>query len=97
MSKNYFLSKGFTEIEVGIAPIRTQGISRYLQAQRKQYGLKHRVTSTIHSAMGDALNKVEIQLTGSIYELWDKAQVIVALIRTKLGQNIIFVGTKKKL
>ena len=46
--------------------------------------------------MGDTLNKVAMQLTGSMYELWDKAQVIVALTRTKLGKNIIFVGSKEE-
>ena len=95
-SKEYYLSKGFEEIEVGIAPIRTHAVSRFMQAQRKQYALKHRVTSTIHSAMGDTLNKVAMQLTGTMFELWDKAQIIVALTRTKLGKNIIFVGDKNE-
>ena len=77
------MSQRFTEIEVGIDPMRTQGISEYLQAQWKQYGLKDWVASPIHSAMGDTLNKVAMQLTGSIYELWDRAQVVVALTRIK--------------
>ena len=79
-------------MKVGIAPIRTHKISVYIQAQRKQYALKHRVTSTIHAAMGDTLKKVAIQIAGSNYELWDKAQIIVALTRTKRGSDIIFVG-----
>ena len=91
-SKDDYLAMGFYEVQVGIAPIRTQAISRYLQAQRKQYALKHRVTSTIHASMGDTLNKVAMQITDAMFELWDKAQIIVALTRTKLGRNVIFVG-----
>jgi hypothetical protein len=91
-SKDDYLAMGFYEVQVGIAPIRTQAISRYLQGQRKQYALKHRVTSTIHASMGDTLNKVAMQITDAMFELWDKAQIIVALTRTKLGRNVIFVG-----
>ena len=96
LSKEHYISKGFYVIKVGIAPIRTQKISNYIQAQRKQYALKHRVTSTIHAAMGDTLKRVAIQVTGGNYELWDKAQIIVALTRTKRGRDIVFVGSKEE-
>ena len=56
-SNNDYLKMGFYEVKVGIAPIRTQAISCYLQAQRKQYTIKHCVTSTINALMGDTLNK----------------------------------------
>ena len=95
-TKEDLLAMGFVEIEVGIAPMRTQAINRYLQAQRKQYALKHRVTSTMHATMGDTLNKVAMQLTGAMFELWDKGQIIVAMTRTKLGKNVIFVGDKQE-
>ena len=62
-----------------------------MQAQRKQHALKHRITSTIHSAMGDILNEAAMKLTGTMFELCDKAQIIVALTRTKHGKKIIFV------
>ena len=42
--------------------------------------------------MGETLNKIAIQITESMFELWDKAQVIVALTRTKIGKNVIIVG-----
>ena len=95
-TKEDLLTMGFVEIDVGIAPTCTQAINRFLQAQRKQYALKHRVTSTMHAAMGDTLNKVAMQLTGSMFELWDKGQIIVAMTRTKLGKNVIFVGDKQE-
>ena len=82
----------FYEVKVDIAPILTQAISRYLQAQRKQYALKHRVTSTIHASMGDTLNKVAMQITDAMFKLWCKAQIVVALTQTKLGKNVILVG-----
>ena len=34
LSKEYYFSKGFEEIEVGIAPIRTHAVSRFMQAQQ---------------------------------------------------------------
>ena len=54
-SKQSYLDLGFTEVDIGIAPQRTHHLPNNVQAQRKQYGLKHRVTSTIHAAMGDTL------------------------------------------
>ena len=87
---------GFYEVDVGLAPVRTQAISRYKQAQRSQYGLKHRITSTIHASMGDTLSKVAMQITNSKFELWDKAQLIVSVTRTKIGKNLIFVRDKEE-
>ena len=91
-SKNDYLEMGFYEVKIGIVPIRTQAISRYLQAQWKQYALRDCVTYTIHASMGETLNKVAMQITDAMFELWDKAQIIVALTRNKLGKNIILVG-----
>ena len=47
MAKEEYLIKGFKEVKVGLAPENTQSIGRNIQAERKQYGLKHRVTSTM--------------------------------------------------
>jgi hypothetical protein len=94
--KEFYLSKGFNEVTIGIAPERTQDVGGNTQAQRKQYGLKHRVTSTIHAAMGDTLSRVAIEISrdNNSFKLWDCAQAIVTLSRTKLGKNLIFVGDK---
>ena len=56
--KEYYFSKGFDKVKVSIAPIRTHTVNSFMRAQRKQYAGKYRVTSTIHSAIGDAQNKV---------------------------------------
>ena len=95
-TKEEYIDMGFYEVDVGLAPVRTQAISRYKQAQRSQYGLKHRITSTIHASMGDTLSKVAMQITNSKFELWDKAQLIVSVTRTKIGKKLIFVGDKEE-
>ena len=67
-----------------------------MKGQRKQSGLKHHVTSTVHACMGDTLNKhvTEISSDCGEYRLWDKAQTVVLLSRTKHGKDIFFVGDK---
>ena len=47
--------------------------------------------------MGDTLHKVVTEISNDHNELklWDKGQVIVLLIRTEEGKNIIFVGGKQ--
>ena len=74
--------------------MRTQKINKYMQDQRKQYGLKHCFTATVHAAISDTLKKVTLQKFDIILELWDKAQVLVALTREKKGGDLIFVGNK---
>ena len=51
-TKQYFLDLGFKEISIGTAPERIKMVGKNIQGQQKQYGLKHRVSSTIHAAMG---------------------------------------------
>ena len=65
-----------------------------MQAQRKQYGLKHYVAGTIHSVMGDTLMCIAIAKNLSGFRLWNKGQLIVILSRTKKGKDTIFIGDK---
>ena len=46
--------------------------------------------------MGDTLSKVAMQIVGVGFDLWDKGQVVVALSRTRLGKDVIFVGNKEE-
>ena len=80
-----------------MAPDRTHSLSNNMKGKRKQYGLKHHVTSTVHACMGDTVHKIvtEISMESNDFRLWDKAQAIVLLRRTRFGSNIIFVGTKR--
>ena len=67
-----------------------------MQAKRKQYGLKHYVTGTIHAAMGDTLQSMatEVSLSNCNFKMWDKGQMIVILSRSKYAKDTIFVGDK---
>ena len=71
-------------------------LNRYTQAQRRHDELKHRFTSTLNSAMGHTMNKVAIKLYSgdSSFRMWDSKQVVVALTRIRLGNNLIYVGDK---
>ena len=96
--KQHYINLGFKPVKIGVCPEYTQSIKHDTQAIQKQYGLKHCVTSTIHAFMGDTLTKAAIEISrhDSSFKLWDCAQVIVVLSRTKLGKNLIFVGDKKE-
>lgn len=83
-------------MDIHPCPDRSIFISRTLQAQRKQYGLKHRVTGTIHAAMGDTYDSMATMIseTDPNFGLWDKGQLIVILSRTRDPKKTIFVGDK---
>ena len=95
-SKDYYLNLGYEEVNIGVAPDRTQYLSNNTQAKRKQYGLRHYVTSTIHACQGDTIPHVatEISETNAQFKMWDKGQMIVILSRTKYAKNTIFVGDR---
>jgi len=97
-SSEDYMQDGWVKKKVGACPQRTHTASMNMRGQRKQYGLKHHVTSTVHASMGDTLHKIvtEISTQENEYSLWDKAQAIVLLSRTRLGKNIIFVGDKNE-
>ena len=94
--KDEYTVAGWVEHFVGMCPERSHCVQMNMRGQRKQYGLKHHVTSTVHASMGDTLPKIvtEISYEGNDFRLWDKAQAVVLLSRTKLGSDIIFVGDK---
>ena len=79
-----YLADGWRQVSIGTAPERTYKVLGTIQAQRKQYGLKHRISATIHEGMGATLIRAAMQISDSDPNLrwWDKAKVIVALSRT---------------
>ena len=91
-----YISEGWSPQYVGIAPERPQNVNMNMRGERRQYGLKHHLTSTVHASMGDTLNSLvtEISNQNDDFRLWDKAQAIVLLSRTRIGSDIIFVGDK---
>jgi predicted GIY-YIG superfamily endonuclease len=87
--------QGWKHCTVGLAPERIQTVrSKGLKAKRHQYGLKHRVASTVHAIMGAELDKLvtSVSKRNREYGLWEKEQVVVILSRTKRAKDIIFVG-----
>ena len=54
--------QGFVEVEIGVTPDWTQFLANNTQAKRKQCGMKHHVTSTIHAAMVDTIQIMEIEI-----------------------------------
>lgn len=95
-SKQDLLDIGFTEVTVGASRERTRSLKGNLRGKRKQYGLQHRLTSTIHAAQGEtfALVATEISENDPDFNLWDKGQLIVLISRTRHASNTIFVGNK---
>ena len=50
-----YQAEGWKQVLLSTAPERTYKVQGNVQARRKQYGLKHRVSSTIHEGMGATL------------------------------------------
>ena len=82
---------------MGVCNGYMQKLKDYKQGKRKQYGLKHYVSATIHAAMGDTLNSMAMSIStkDSNFELWDKGQLVVLISRTKHAKDSIFVGSKQ--
>ena len=74
MSKEEYINQGYKEVEVSVAPDRIYLLGNNIQAKRKQYGLKHYVTSTIYAAMSDTLQTIatEISRRNGNFKMWDK-------------------------
>ena len=94
--EEYYTSRGWKKQTIGVAREYDIPTSGSLKGRRKQYGIKHHVTSTVHSCQGDTLHKVatEVSHINRHYKLWDKGQVVVLLSRTRLAKDLIFVGSK---
>ena len=46
------------EVQVGTTKEYEISIPESLKAQKKQYGLKHHITSTVYTCQGDALHRL---------------------------------------
>lgn len=93
--KQHFLDLGFVEIDIPIAPEYNIALPS-MQCIRKQYCLRHRITGTIHSAMGDTYESMasSISNTDPNFSLWDRGQLVVIISRTKCPKKTIFVGNQ---
>jgi predicted GIY-YIG superfamily endonuclease len=89
--------QGWQRCQIGTAPERSHALKYGIQGRRKQYGLKHRISMTIHTSMGQTLNGVISRVTRKgvdpIYSLWLPSQVVVLLSRTEFAYQTVFIGS----
>jgi predicted GIY-YIG superfamily endonuclease len=93
-------ANGWVKVKVPFDTTPSEQIGRRLQARRTQYGIKPRVSSTIHACMGATLPAivtavVKQQHMPFDFSLWEAAMVVVLLSRTRSADKIFFVGDKK--
>ena len=55
--------QGFFEVDIFAALDWTQLLPNHTQAKRKQYGLKHYVTITIHADMGYTIKSMATEIS----------------------------------
>ena len=98
LQKYHYIKIGFKEVSIGQVP---EKIVFYddLKLIRRQYGLRHYVTGTIHDAMGDTYNRIAILVsdTERLCSLWDRCQLIVVFSRTRILKNTLFVGPNNEI
>jgi hypothetical protein len=94
-NEDFLESKGFKKVSIGCIPDRIHALPNAMKGKRRQYGIKHYVTATIHGCQGDTLHKLVTQVCSqnADFGLWDKAQVVVLLSRTRKAEDLIFVGS----
>ena len=92
------LQQGWSVRSMTKCPEHSVYLGNGVEAKRRQYGLRHRIASTIHAAMGQDLEHVVTKVTDirgdPSYHLWEKEQVVVLLSRTNFAKDIIFVGDR---
>jgi hypothetical protein len=86
------LTCGFRKSKVGMVPERAHNFWKQgIKAKRRQYGLRHHIASTIHSAVGHTVPKLATEL-GAVNSVWERAMVVVLILRVRKASDLIFVG-----
>ena len=60
-----YINQGWVVQMVGVAPERMLYFPGNIQVLRKQYGLRHRISTTIHKGMGATLIKTGMEKSGT--------------------------------
>ena len=96
LSKQYYIDQGYVETSIQCSPRKIYMLKNNIQGLRKQYGLQHYISGTIHSIMGDTLPSLATTFSNEDrnFSMWDKGQLLVILSRTKESKQTIFVGDK---
>jgi len=92
-----FLILDLKKVSISIAPEKIC-FQDNIKCTWKQYGLRHYITGTIHSAIGNTYDKMAISTsdTNKDFSLWDRGQLIVTLSWIRLIKKTIFVRNKNK-
>lgn len=90
------LKQGWKKVKVGMHKERTVQLKNNgLRGKRLQYALRPYISSTVHSIMGSTVENLVVQIgTNPELALWEPAQVVVILSRTKSPKHLFFVGKK---
>jgi GIY-YIG catalytic domain len=92
--KQDLLDMGWREVMIGCAPEYTTTLwSQGVKVKRRQYGLKHHVASTVHSAIGHMMPGIATELS-SESGVWERAMVVVLISHVRRAGDLIFVGSK---
>ena len=93
-TEEQLLTAGWTKVSIGKHPDRKYKLGyNGLVGMRTQYALRHHISLTIHAIMGATVHKLVVEIgTQRKMSLWEAAQVVVILSRTRFGRDIFFVG-----
>lgn len=98
-------SMGWTKVKVPYRTTQSSSVFNGIIARRTQYGMRLRVATTIHASMGSTLTTLVTAVTNDFsersqnmdYTLWEAAQIVVLLSRTRKCSDIYFVGKPKSI
>ena len=99
LTRDQLLQSGWTRVRLATAPERKQTYVRFgVRAKRKQYGIRPFISATIHCVQGATLYALatSIEVHKRDLRLWEKAQWLVLISRTRQLKHVIFVGDKQK-
>jgi predicted GIY-YIG superfamily endonuclease len=94
----YLLSCGWMKVTIPFGTSQATKIFGKIMGRRTQYGIRLRVASTIHASMGCTLGKLVTAVTNNPsypkldFTLWEAAQVVVLISRTRACVDIYFIG-----
>jgi predicted GIY-YIG superfamily endonuclease len=99
LTETQLLQDGWVKLKIGKHPDRQYNLGNNgLCGRREQYGLKHRIAMTIHAVMGETVTYLVTKIGEDAHDvLWEAAQAIVLLSRTRYGKNLFFIGNPKEV
>ncbi|CAJ1966419.1 unnamed protein product [Cylindrotheca closterium] len=97
-NREYLKLHGWEPVAVPFQMSKPKRIWGRIVARRAQYGIRLQIASTIHASQGATFGKLvtavcNIALYSDLnFALWDAAQVVVLLSRTRHCSDVFFVG-----